>query len=81
MRVIASLPLLALANLALGHGDHGHGGPAKGEAMQDYAKRHVRILHTGYIPVLILVIIDGFGASYVNLPSTLIIANLKYWVQ
>ena len=61
MRVITSLPLLALANLALGHGNHGHGGPAKGEAMQDYARRHVRILHTRYILVLILVI-DGFGA-------------------
>jgi hypothetical protein len=61
MRVIASLPLLALANLAFGHGDHGHGGPAKGEAMQDYARRHVRTLHTRYILVLIWVI-DVFRA-------------------
>lgn len=78
MRVITSLPLLTLANFALGHGDHGHGGPAAGEAMQDYAKRHVRILHTGCALVLIL-LIDGFGASHVNLRPPFIIANLKYF--
>ncbi|KAF8346869.1 precursor to secretory protein Ssp120 [Amanita rubescens] len=45
MRVIASLPLLVLANFASGHGDHGHGGPADGEAMQDYARRHMASEH------------------------------------
>jgi len=45
MRVIASLPLLVLANFASGHGDHGHGSPADGETMQDYAKRHMASEH------------------------------------
>ena len=82
MRVIASLSLLVLTNLALGHGDHEHGGPADGEAMQDYAKRHVCILHTVHSHADVhQTVVDGFGASYVHLPPKLIIAILKCWIQ
>ena len=49
------LVVLAIANLAFGCRDRGHGGLADGEAMQDYAGRHVRILRTGYIPILMFV--------------------------
>ncbi|KAF8633542.1 hypothetical protein AX15_001345 [Amanita polypyramis BW_CC] len=45
MRVLASLPLLVVANTVLGHGDGEHGGPAKGETIEQYAKRHMSSEH------------------------------------
>jgi hypothetical protein len=57
MRVITTLSLLSLvlANLALEHTDHGHGGPADTEVMQDYARRHITFLRTAHILMLMIV--------------------------
>ncbi|KIL71409.1 hypothetical protein M378DRAFT_154971 [Amanita muscaria Koide BX008] len=45
MRILASVPLFVLANSVLGHGDHGHDGPAAGESMKQYAERHMSSEH------------------------------------
>jgi len=79
MRVIASLPLLVLANFASGHGDHGHGGPADGKTMQDYARRHVRIRnsHNDSHAHGRSMGVDGLGTSYVHTLVKSIISKIN----
>jgi hypothetical protein len=79
MRVITSLPLLVLANFASAHGDHGHGSPADGETMQDYARRHVRIsLKSRYSHAHGSSMLDGLGTSYVYTLVKPIISKLTH---
>lgn len=79
MRVFTSLPLLVLASFASAHGDHGHGSPADGETMQDYARRHVRIsLKSRYSHAHGTSMVDGLGTSYVYTLVKLIISKLTH---